>query len=566
VAKIDLSPTTGVNSVGSALTNIAITAILDHNEAAYAGKTSDPVRVPMTPEDGDRTEYRVTVIGAGASAGSSAQLTSPRTAELNRLIRETLILDFVLPLLSNVAAPLIPEGTKVFSKVEAGKMPTFFDQLLNRSPDIVEKAYSGDLLGAAKLLITGILEDNSQDLILGFAEGFIEGYLGGTGASQATVEAAGKRFKDGAEKILKVLAVADATLLGVDLSMQMVDLGSSARAETFDVTITPARVNLLPLSGTVKLGEELEFRANVTEAEGGDDAFEYRWWTSGNHGVLRDAVGHEGTEFSSSRDRVVYESSGDSSGEDVIIIEVFLIDNTNRIRMGADTSTVQVADIEVTITPSSSTMWPSQAVTFRAEVDPMPEGTLYYRWTTSGNHGTTFPASGALGFAWLEYTARTNAPDGAEDWIEVEVFANLTEQNPTGPPLATARATVKIEDRVIDGSTSIRQASSSAVWCINSLAVFPAVEGARSYELRISNHNHPIYPNPRVINVPAPTGPHNDCREPTAPAGGPSGSEGNSVVVWLAWATGDPRADSASTMAWHQGAYGGAKVEVRPRF
>src|SRR5690606_38335680 len=96
-----------------AVTNIATSAIFDYDEAAYAGKTSEAVRVPMTPEDGERTEYQVTVIGPGASAGSAGQLSPQRTSELRRLIRETLILDFLMPIVNNVALPLVPEGTEM---------------------------------------------------------------------------------------------------------------------------------------------------------------------------------------------------------------------------------------------------------------------------------------------------------------------------------------------------------------------------------------------------------------------------------------------------------------------
>lgn len=562
VAKIDLSPTTGVNSVTSAISNIATAAIFNYNETAYAGITSEPIRVQMNPADGTRTDYRVTVIGAGARPGSAAQLPSHRLADLDRLIRETLIIDFVLPLLSNVGGPILPDGTKYFNdKVDPGVLGAVVEQLINRTPDVVEKASSGDFLGAVGLLIAGLVEDNSKDLLLLIAEGYVKERMLENGATEAAIEAAAKQFKDGAKKILGAIALADPVIQGIDLAIQLLDLKASARAETFSVIVTPTKVNLTPASRSIRRDEELEFTALIPEATGGDDAFEYRWKTTGNHGVLKDAVGHEGTEFASSRDRVTYVPNGDSEGDDQVIVEVYLIDNAERIRLGTDTSTVRVIEIEVTLTPSVAKLGPGQKVQFNAEVTPRPAGEIYYRWTTSGNHGTTFPASGALGFSWLEYTVRNNAAKGGTDWVEVEVFMDLTEQNPTGPPLAKARATVEIDE--IQSRVEVRSGTSPAVWCVQSVLVFPAVQGARSYEIRISNHNHGAQPPLRVMTVPAPTRPYVAC--------GLNGSdlantEGNSVVVWLAWSTGDHRADQSPARAWHAQAYTSARVEVLPRF
>ena len=561
VTKIDLSPTTGVSSLAGAVTNIATSAIFDYDEAAYAGRTSEPVRVPMTPEDGERTEYQVTVIGPGASAGSAGQLSPQRTSELRRLIRETLILDFLMPIVNNVALPLVPEGTEMPFGENLETMSSMVEQIVNRMPGVIDKAYEGDMLGAAKMFMAGLAEDNAKDLIGGLADLIVNKFVSHT--TEAAKAAAREQLKEGVGKLLKPLAIGDAILTSTDLSVQIAHIGSSARAETFDISVTPSTVNLLPETGTVNVTEELEFTATVPEAAGGDDAFEYRWSTSGSHGTIKDAVGHEGTEFNSSRDQVTYVPEGSTTGEDVVIVEVYQIHNQDRIRVGADTSTVRVTDIEVTITPSAPTIRPGEMVEFTATVDPMPEGTLYYRWTTSGNHGTTFPESGTLGFSWLQYTARDNPENGAEDWVEVEVFADLTDQTPTGPPLAKARVTVEIDETVIHGSLEVRTQSgqTSRTTCFALVAIFPMVEGATEY--RITTRDLALARLNSTWTVRAPFQAHDDA---ACASYGWGGTEGNNYV----WRLTSGSTTNPDNIPIHQanlnGFIGAGRVEARPRF
>jgi hypothetical protein len=139
-------------------------------------------------------------------------------------------------------------------------------------------------------------------------------------------------------------------------------------------------------------------RAVVLDETGVPDpdapVFAYRWSTTGLHGKLRDAAGHDssvsGGSFESSDEFVTYLHGGSTYGTDLVQVEV--IDPTpgrGRPVIGRANATVRSLDREVTLAPRRSSVRVNERITFTAKLENAAPADLplTYRWSTSGRLG-----------------------------------------------------------------------------------------------------------------------------------------------------------------------------------
>ena len=85
IKKMEISSTQGATSFIGAFIDSGGTYLYNANKIAYTPVESDPVNLPLVPEDAKKTDYKVTVIGNGYSCrfyGKSVRYTEKGTHQL----------------------------------------------------------------------------------------------------------------------------------------------------------------------------------------------------------------------------------------------------------------------------------------------------------------------------------------------------------------------------------------------------------------------------------------------------------------------------------------------------
>lgn len=488
VAKLDISPTKGSTSGFQAIAEGTVDFILQQNEVHYGGVSTEPQHLLLVPEDADRTEYRVTVIGPGARAGWEEDLSPERKQELQTLIVTSLLRDFMIPFIANGLVPIAGDKIDNFLDAESGNVvvTTLLTTLGQSAPQIYEKAYKGDMQGAMVELWLAAANDGVIRLALFDALSAIMYSQGGFSEQM--------EFASGAEALLKAAGAVDLILTWLDTSAQFHDFMNSARAQKFSVTVTPSVVHLDPASIEINIGESVNFTARVPDAaDAGVVALEYRWSTPGAHGVLRDDRGHEGTQFASSSNRVVYDANRSSPGREVVTVEVFeIVPGREPRRIGTPKSaTVRIDPYRVGFDPSQADVEGGESARFEVEIEPSYQGSgLFFRYTTSGRFGSIFPAPGTLsGFNAVTYHASAGVE--GTDVIRVEVL------DEAGASIGTAFAEVTIErdDEVfVSGSWKVetRPIGPNTI-CVGAYMLVPKVADAVRYDVHAHGFNDPFF-------------------------------------------------------------------------
>ncbi len=561
IAKLDVAATHGATSVIGVITDATVDWLFQTNTGFYSGTTSDPVVVPLDPEDAERTDYRVTVIGMGAHPGALAELADSRQPQFTRLVVETLVADLLIPLVASAAVPLSTERINRFFQTMdgTGAVSDFISVVTNLYPAILERATEGDLLGAVHLMIQFIVENPAfQERVIDLVRDIVYDQSGYGGETD---------FDTGVETVQKFVGRFDILLAGLDAAAQVKDILSSSRVEVFDVAVIPHRINLTPEHSEVQLDEQVTLAAQIVSPPSGVPGFEYRWETSGAHGFLRTGTGQEGVEVTSSQGQVTYVPTGSTTGEDEVWVTVSAILGAgDRPRVGRSApARVKVTDeeFEVWIVPAEQSVMSGHSVDFSVQIDPWPEDGIVLRWNTTGRHGHLVPEAGAFTGADVVTYHATSGGDGDTDEITVEVYRSTTE-----PPIGTASATVSLVPLVVEGGwyIDVREFMVGTVpyRCVGAKLWFPLVEGATRYEVYAYGFNDPHFYGTelrRTVRPPFPT--FIPCGLDTG--WGRDGTEGESYILGLAASSGAATGEDTAT-PFYQGRFGGMTVEVTVHF
>lgn len=491
--RVNLEPTLGTTSLFGTITDLGVRFLYDASKTAYAGVSSDPVELPLDPSDAQMTEYKVTVVGAGLSAGVEAMLTPAQDDVKRTTIQKTLIIDFLVPFFASAVVPL--KGSSIdarFGFDDANSIVgTFINTIGNTAPKVWEKAYAGDMRGALTEALDAIRTDGTvrtalikmlYEIVLTFG----------------TIEDA-DQFGNRLNKFFAVSGLADSFLTIFDTTVQAGQILSSARAESWTVTVNRSKVVLRPILADIAKGEKATFTATVPEASDGNQLITYKWSTTGAHGTLRDSRGHSGASFDSSVNAVEYTASMTSFGEDTVTVEAILNRGAGMgdTSLGTATSKVIVRDLKPTITPRRTSLGRGDIEIFHARIPEQltQEGdVLSYIWTTTGQFGGF--RSGLNGVeieedvvAWLCHSGEEGS-----DTVAVQVFAT---REGVKMPLGTASAEILVEQgrkTIVFGTTEFRtEPQPNNRVCCGMHMIIPKVEGGTLYRIYAYNFHDPLF-------------------------------------------------------------------------
>ncbi len=483
VRQIKLSPTVGATSVTNILADLA------QGNVAYAPVDSEEIPLELVPESAEETDYLVTVVGMGARLGAVEELTAAQTGVLGETIGQTLILDFFIPLLANTVVPL--GGDQISRMLELPNadalVSSYLTAISSSAPNVMARARNGELRGALGELANAFATDGTVrlltfDLLLNLFRSF-------------TTPDERANFIDRANGVNQILGRFDAGLTAIDSATQVVQIGSSALAETWDVTVNRSRVRLTPGQADIVFGEQPTFTASVPDATGDNAAaITWHWSVPGTFGTLRSGFGQTGTSFDSSRDTVTYILNGREEGETSVTVEAFEVVGSERRSLGTATARIRIRELRPTLLPRRVALGLGDVETFRVEIPEQlgsADETYSYIWRTSGQFG-----------GFRSGVADVEVPEDVQPWhcrsdeegsdtVSCEVLVMRDGQQVS---LGEATAEVQIEQgtrrSIIFGSFEIRQwTTSDGGACCQAGWVIPKVAGAARYDIYGYNFN-----------------------------------------------------------------------------
>lgn len=483
-------PVTGLNGgfIGTSLDIFA---------GNYAGTPvdSEPVSTPNL-EGARKTTYKVTVVGAGfLKRHRLDELSQEQYRRWILVSARSFVEDLFFPLLSNfilgtagwsndATAKDLLKDVMVSASADAAN-------LLSQSPQFVDYLRQGKFQEILDLLLKDTAISNTLRASLVNAVKL---------AALKYPKLAGSGLL---AKLNTVVNVVGAYLQAYDTYWLANTYYASSAFDTWTVEVDGARVWLDPKTAYITKNELQLFKVH-TEAGPNPPALEYRWSTSGKHGLLGDTRGHKGTSFTSSDDAVNYTPNLSSFGSDTISVEVLLIEGNNRKSLGSASAEVSVDNLEtrVSLVPRTVSLLKGESVTLKTTLrnPPTDGGTLSYRYSTSGNFGGF--AGGLNHFetssSSVSYQSRTDSE--GSDTARVEVFST---KDGVRRRIGSASATLKTEKRktILQGSWFIKTDSypdpadpDGTRHCIAAYMAAPAdVSGAKQYTVRGYNFFDPLY-------------------------------------------------------------------------
>ncbi len=564
VAKVDISPTRGVTSVFGAITDVGVAWLLGKDAGVYTQVNSKPIGVPLVPVDATETKYEVTVVGPGIYVPESGDLSEARQTELRSLVLKSMVLDFFVPLMTSAIIPMNKEKINAFLERTDGasQLTSIINAITSAAPKAVEAASKGEMRGALYELDEALIKDGN-----GLFQSTVMEFFATVAFLVGPDDLSGyQAFEEGSKVVGEVLGKFDLFLQAQDWARQAIDILSSNQVEVFDVTVAPWTVNLTPASSDVELDDSLQLAVALQDPPTGVTGFEYKWVTTGAHGVLRTMAGETGKEVMSTQPQVWYIANDGTTGTDQVTVTVSAILGAgDRPVLGtSNAATVDVKEVqyEIGFVPTEQIVRGGEAVDFQVTIDPTPENGAFYSYGTSGEHGSIFPAAGSLsGLSTVTYTA--NVADEGTDNITVEVFGDDGTTS-----LGTAMATVIVEPpqpRMISGNWDYHQEFYTDEFgnprvCIAAYIEFPLQEGATTYAMHAHSFNDTAYWGTDITrNFSTPFPP------PSENCGVSIGSDGSSYKFFLSGGAG-PASGAAGQVSAMESRFSGMVVDVTVYF
>lgn len=304
-----------------------------YGKNAFEETSTGPVALEAV-EDAAKTRYRLVVVGPGQSDGEYNQLTQEQADKQLEVTQTFVIKDLFLPMVLNLLIP----GSKLddYLKFTGGGslVKDLIKLFTSNAPKIWEKSAEGDIEGALFEAWNTVSQSSTFRSIL--LQRLLDAILDSAGP-----DVADKAFANG-KKLLNALKVVDTLLAGIDGTAAGLGVGLSNRADVWQIDVTAPKVRLDPETATLDFGEGKQLTANTPDIDD-DVPLVYKYTVAPTHlGQLRNARG-SGAEINSSENFIFFDA-GETEGTVVVKVEVFQVDNQNRISIGSATSTLTIEE------------------------------------------------------------------------------------------------------------------------------------------------------------------------------------------------------------------------------
>ena len=423
------------------------------------------------------TTYRVTVVGPGLGAGTSASLTSDQASELLQVSLESFVADFLVPTVGNIA---IGSGQRDFTAgIDEGNTQGKFLATLatNLTTDLIPYATnpaSTDLSvhlesGQWKLAIIDLYAAvgglNSFQTIL--AKAITDTLAASTANASAKVSWIPTAFDEVYTSANNILSAAGGVLQGFDSVAYIFDTSRSNRADQWTLLEANSIVKLNPPSNTADFAGSVMLTATVLGADN-QTGFSYLWSLSSSAtggaivqtGASSAGKASQGTPpFCASGNQVLWSyEPGETPGDvDTITVQVYSGSNCANgtgMLLGTGMATVTFTPSDpVTLSPAVAPLAPGGVQSFAVSLaTPIStaDGVVTYQYSVAGTAGgmLTDPATGLASTSVqttspsVTYTASANAVTGETDTVTVTATLSFAAGSGTQTSLGKASATI----------------------------------------------------------------------------------------------------------------------------
>ncbi len=331
----------------------------------YQAVATDKIALKLKPDDAKSTTYRVKVVGAGATTGDLSILTLAQLETRSKIIKQTFVLDLILPLITNV----------VLSAVTLQDPKTGKDLIDNAFANALKSSQSTPLGDALTVVTNELLAPKVSQLLENgnWSSAFFEAtaILGNSTTAKTAIfnlvkVLLQKIIKDAAfatatkavfveaslSEALFILAIADIKLTSDDIvKHQIADILNSSSVESFEVTVDAAKVRLTPSNHRLGKRKMQLFSAEV-EDTAQFPGMRYEWTLVGGHGQIISSDGTTGSTAVTGT-KGVYYVSRDTLGEDTLKVKVLGIDGAPPSQIGEASASITVEDAKLEVNPGS---------------------------------------------------------------------------------------------------------------------------------------------------------------------------------------------------------------------
>jgi hypothetical protein len=341
IGRVDVSPVTGldgaVGTINQIITGLATTGgTFEGADLAYTEKAAASVSLPNVA-GARKTRYQVAVVGPGGFGGDYAKLSDEAKLKQAEIVQKFAIQQLILPL---VIKFLVPR-----SDLDRVSGVTGFEDLVGdfitivavQAPAIFERASAGNLKGAMMLGAETIVSSST------FRNALFSAVLERLYDFRSTdLEAAYGRASAAAGAFVRVTGAVDTLFTAFDLTAVAANFAQSNTGDIWTVDSSDSRVRLTPPESELPTKERLRLTVTVPDVgEGVALAYRYSVTPSGLGELSNERT--SGATIDSSEDFIFF-TAGETEGTVTVKAEVFQIDRTNRILLGAGTATVSIKE------------------------------------------------------------------------------------------------------------------------------------------------------------------------------------------------------------------------------
>ncbi|MEL6918485.1 MAG: hypothetical protein AAFO99_12230, partial [Bacteroidota bacterium] len=330
------------------------------------------------------------------TAGQDREMTVSERATFEKLSEEMFILDYLLPLMTEIT------GRKNdFNNLGNSKDAALFSAVspyLDNAPEIKNRVHQNDFESAMEIYVEQLYASTNGT----FGDAFdimVDVYnIIYEDGNQPFNYILNDMQKERAANIGKVIA----NMTGL-LSYQCINsrVDSSKTVETWKVVVEEGNVSLNPeamVTSNTADGKEITARVLSGIEEG--DQLEYEWSTSSTFGgFISDTMGNNGTSFTTDSNRVLFISTAsnnelsDGDNFEMVTVTVYRKNGNTNEEIGTDTMEVNVRKNGFKIGPDNARVKGNQDLNlFLRNTDgetiiPNEETDYKVVWTIGGNHG-----------------------------------------------------------------------------------------------------------------------------------------------------------------------------------
>lgn len=361
LTEFEVSPVQGLNGLLGTIGDIAA------GNLAYTEVDSDTINLPMAA--GSKiTTYQLMVVGPGMLNGDYSSLNAQ---QVEKQLNTTLLFiakDFVLPLVVNTILPTLDDQATAGLYKDLGTGTVAADLIVQMLslPGLKEQAQAGDIKGAVKTAITGLLNTVSFQQV---AIGYVTKRIANLGES-ATVDLS----MEFAKTIFNNIDVTNKLLVGFDATAVAHNISLSNMADSWTINVTKPTIRLTPQDSEISAFSNVLLTCEFAEAAASDVVLTYHWSTSGQGGSL--------TDTSAANNTVYYIADKGVATTDSVTVEVFRLDGSQKTSIGTAQARIKVTTPKVTLTPSAVTISDDTKPTFTASVSGT-DGPFTYTWSTA---------------------------------------------------------------------------------------------------------------------------------------------------------------------------------------